>query len=218
MDLRKLCWAKMYFQFVLRSDKQYLEVPLKAKIFGGRTFLPFLSPISNQSIKERVLSLARMQYSNCNGEEVSQFLTKGRKAVKVWYSNLLNQPFSPIGRFEVSTQNSPYAYWRHSRVVPRRSVVLRLLDSLLLRLNELPSQIAPLRFSLVREEEKEQKRIKINQRLKPQTNNQTEKGTRGTGRMGEGREEGREGRSHPSHFAVKTRWRRQTQTDSSECN
>ena len=60
-------------------------------------------------------------------------------------------------------------------------------------MNELPSQIAPLRFSLVREEEKEQKRIKINQRLKPQTNNQTEKGTRGTGRVGEGREERREG-------------------------
>ena len=61
MDLKKLCWAKMYFQFVLRSVKQYLEVPLKAKIFGGRTFLPFLSPISNQYNKERVLSLARMQ-------------------------------------------------------------------------------------------------------------------------------------------------------------
>ena len=61
MDLRKLCWAKMYFQFVLRRDKKYLEVPLKAKILGGRTFLPFVSPISNQYIKERVLSLARMQ-------------------------------------------------------------------------------------------------------------------------------------------------------------
>ena len=54
-----------------------------------------------------------------------------------------------------------------------------------LRLNELPSQIAPLRFSLVREEEKEQKRIKINQSLQPQTNRQSDRGF--TSRVGRGK-------------------------------